>query len=96
MKTLTRYLSERKITKKEFADRLGYTESYIRSICNGSFKVGKRIAKQILEETHGEVNLLNECSESDLRKIAEMDWENVQRIKKEDWIRSRMNELKKA
>jgi len=45
------YLSEHRLTRKAFGEKIGYHPAYITQVCNGK-KPGKKLMKAISKETN--------------------------------------------
>lgn len=52
---LSQWLSEQKISRSEFARRVGVTPGAITGWCDGSFWINRDKARRIFEETDGAV-----------------------------------------
>jgi hypothetical protein len=50
---LRMYLTERRITNKEFGKKIGYNQFYVAQIRSGIKKPGKGIMRAIIAETNG-------------------------------------------
>lgn len=55
MQDLATYLSEKRISQKSFALRVGVHQSYISRLCRGEAKLGLELAFLIQRETNGAV-----------------------------------------
>lgn len=53
---LRRYLFEKNMTRKAFAELVGYTPNYISMICNNRIAIYKPAAMRIKEMTNGVVD----------------------------------------
>jgi transcriptional regulator with XRE-family HTH domain len=68
---LREYLFKKRITNKEFAEKVNYDKSYIGDVANGKKKPGKKLAKAIEKATNGEVTVEELMS---LKEINDKDY----------------------
>lgn len=53
--TLDEWLWRNKITRKAFAEKIGYSPGYIENIVTGTYRMTKKLAKKVREGTKNQV-----------------------------------------
>ncbi len=54
---LVEYLEKKKISKAQFAKKLGVTDSFMYKICAGSRRPSVELAREIIKVTQGKIKL---------------------------------------
>lgn len=87
------YLKHEKINLLQFAQRLGYSYSYLRSVLNGSTSPSERIVRHILHSTAGKIDLRRHLNRAHIQKMAEREWLEMQQQVRDEWIARRIKEI---